>query len=82
MSCKTDFIQAFHWLTPHDKFFKEVKRMMNPLTGVFCIVGYTRPHLTLPALNQLFLDFYNNTLGSLKKPGETIIYLKNEYNIT
>ena len=56
--------QAFHWLTPHEKFFKEVDRLLKPERGVFVIVGYTRPFLVNNDLNEIWESFYFDQLGN------------------
>ena len=48
--------------------------MLNKKSGVFCIIGYTRPYLVDKALNDLFSAYYNDVLGSLLDPGEKGCY--------
>jgi hypothetical protein len=61
-------------LTPREEFFREVERLLNKKSGVFCIIGYTRPYLADKVLNDLFTTYYNDVLGSLKDPGEKGCY--------
>ena len=57
--------QAFHWLTPHEKFFCEIERLLRPDTGLFVIVGYTRPFVANRELNEIWEKFYFDRLGNL-----------------
>ena len=61
--------QGLHWLVPHEKFFKEVNRVLKP-NGVFAAVGYTVCTLLNENLEQNFKHYYDNILGSRKEPGE------------
>lgn len=56
--------QAFHWLTPHEKLFCEVERLLKPYTGLFVIVGYTRPFVANRELNEIWEKFYFDQLGN------------------
>jgi ubiquinone/menaquinone biosynthesis C-methylase UbiE len=61
--------QAFHWIVPHDKLYSEVDRVLRS-KGVFSILGYAIPYCTHEGVQKEFRDYYVNTLGSLKRPGE------------
>lgn len=62
--------QAFHWITPHEKFYSEIDRLLRP-AGVFSILGYAIPACTSHTkVQSIFRDYYVNVLGSLKRPGE------------
>ena len=64
--------QTMHWLD-ENAFFAEAKRALRP-GGVLCVLGYSVPRLTDDSLQRVFRDYYENTLGSLLKPGDPGCY--------
>ena len=61
--------QGLHWLTPFDRFFHEVDRVLKP-GGVFAAVSYCVPRLTHERAQAAFSRYYDDVLGSKKLPGE------------
>lgn len=53
--------QAVHWFN-FEKFYAEVNRVLKK-DGIIAIVGYGLP-VAVPEVNEIILDFYNNTLGA------------------
>lgn len=53
--------QAVHWFS-FEKFYSEAKRVLQK-DGIIALVGYNLP-VAVPEVNDILLDFYNNTVGS------------------
>ena len=64
--------QALHWFDT-EKFFKEVNRILKP-GGRLAVFGYAMCTINEPNLDAEFKNYYLNTLGSSKEPGEPGCY--------
>ena len=61
--------QALHWFN-RDKFFNEVSRILKP-HGRLAVFGYGMCTIDEPNLEAEFKNYYMNTLGSSKEPGQS-----------
>lgn len=66
--------QAVHWFS-FDKFYAEVRRVMKK-DGILALVSYGLIHAD-PKVNDVILDFYNNTLSGCWDPERR--YIDEEY---